>query len=155
MKASPAPLCAAGSVGARRVRRAAALRLLMVLPAVVLLAASAAMAAETPAPPAPDTPVLKHSDVAFMYASTPEAYTAYGATFVAWGGAETAEKVKRHHDLGIRCTGSMWCLTAGAKALYEDEKLRDAVAKDVGNVALGRPTIDTRAPLVYAAKAAI
>jgi hypothetical protein len=103
----------------------------MALPAVVLLAASAAMAAETPVPPAPDTPVLKHSDVAFMYASTPEAYTAYGATFVAWGGAETAEKVKRHHDLGIRCTGSMWCLTAGAKALYEDEKLRDAVAKDI------------------------
>ena len=25
----------------------------------------------------------------------------------------------------------MWCLTAGAKALYEDEKLRDAVAKDI------------------------
>ena len=125
MNPSPAPLYAAGSVGARRVRRPAALSLLMVLPAVVLLAA------ETPVPPAPDTPVLKHSDVAFMYASTPEAYKAYGATFVAWGGAETAEKVKAHHDRGIRCTGSMWCLTAGAKALYEDEKLRDAVAKDI------------------------
>ena len=75
--------------------------------------------------------VLKHSDVAFMYASDAEAYKAYGATFVAWGGADTAESVKMHHDLGVRCTGSMWCLTAGAQRLYEDEALRDAVARDI------------------------
>ena len=33
--------------------------------------------------------VLRPSDVVFMYASSPEAYKAYGATFVAWRGANT------------------------------------------------------------------
>jgi len=76
-------------------------------------------------------PVLRHSEVVFMYASSPEAYRAYGATFVAWGGANTREAVRRHHDLGIRCTGSVWCLTAGARRLYEDASLREAVAIDI------------------------
>jgi hypothetical protein len=76
-------------------------------------------------------PVFKHSDVVFMYASDEEAYRAYGATFVAWGGANSKERVKMHHDLGIRCTGSMWCLTAGARALYENTELREAVARDI------------------------
>lgn len=66
-----------------------------------------------------------------MYASTPEAYEAYGATFVAWGGADSSEKVKVHRDLGIRSTGSVWCLTAGAKALHDDPELREAVAVDI------------------------
>ncbi len=79
----------------------------------------------------PAQPVCKHSDVVFMYASDEKAYEAYGATFVAWGGAGTPEHVKRHHDLGIRCTGSMWCLTAGAKTLYENAELREAVARDI------------------------
>ena len=76
-------------------------------------------------------PVLRHSDVVFMYAAADDAYRAYGATFVAWGGAETAEKVKRHHDLGVRCTGSMWCLTAGAENIHKDPKLRAACAVDI------------------------
>ena len=66
-----------------------------------------------------------------MYAASDEAYKAYDATFVAWGGAETAEKVKHHHDLGIRCTGSMWCLTAGAENLHKDPKLLAACAVDI------------------------
>jgi len=76
-------------------------------------------------------PVLRHSEVVFMYAASDEAYRAYGATFVAWGGAETAEKVQRHHELGIRCTGSMWCLTAGAENIHKDPKLRAACAVDI------------------------
>jgi len=76
-------------------------------------------------------PVFKHSDVVFMYASDADAYKAYNASFVAWGGAETKGRVKMHHDLGIRCTGSMWCLTAGAKTLYENAELREAVARDI------------------------
>jgi hypothetical protein len=76
-------------------------------------------------------PVLKHSDVVFMYAAADDAYKAYNATFVAWGGADTAEQVARHHHLGIRCTGSMWCLTAGAKNIHEDQKLRNACAVDI------------------------
>ncbi len=78
-----------------------------------------------------DDKVWKHSDVVFMYAADEESYKAYGATFVAWGGANTAERVKMHHDLGTRCTGSMWCLTAGARTLYENEELREAVARDI------------------------
>jgi hypothetical protein len=76
-------------------------------------------------------PVLRHSDAVFMNAASEEAYRAYGATFVAWGGAETAEQVKRHHDMGVRCTGSMWCLTAGAENIHKDPKLRAACAVDI------------------------
>jgi len=76
-------------------------------------------------------PVLRHSEVVFMYAASDDAYRAYDATFVAWGGAEKAEEVKRHHDLGIRCTGSMWCLTAGAENIHKDPKLRAACAVDI------------------------
>ena len=77
------------------------------------------------------SPVLRHSEVVFMYASNAEAYEAYGATFVAWGGANTRERVREHHDLGIRCTGSVWCLTAGARNLHENKELREAVAIDI------------------------
>jgi len=76
-------------------------------------------------------PVLKGSEVVFMYSADEEAYRAYGATFVGWGKADTAEQVKRHHALGIRCTGSMWCLTAGAKNIHENPALREAVARDI------------------------
>jgi len=82
---------------------------------------------------------LKHSEIVFMYAADSKAYRAYGATFVGWGGANTAAQVKRHHDLGIRCTGTMWCLTAGAKLLHEDPKLRGAVAVDIGGKAVAVP----------------
>ncbi|MBE3070681.1 MAG: hypothetical protein IMZ66_10650 [Planctomycetes bacterium] len=104
--------------------------------AVAAAGADAATAAPAPGPEAPASaaaapPVLKHSDVAFMYAADEASYKAYGATFVAWGGANTAAEVKRHRDLGIRCTGSMWCLTAGAENLAKDPALHDAVAKDI------------------------
>ena len=93
--------------------------------ALWILAAAAPLCADPP------SPALRESEVAFMYASTPEAYKVYGATFVAWGGADTKESVKLHHDLGIRCTGSVWCLTAGAKPLHDDPKLREAVGLDI------------------------
>ncbi|MBN1441962.1 MAG: hypothetical protein JXA90_04590, partial [Planctomycetes bacterium] len=88
-------------------------------------------AAEESASAGSKEPVLRRSEVVFMYAASPEAYKAYGATFVAWGGANTAEQVKMHRDLGIRCTGSVWCLTAGAKTLHESRELREAVAVDI------------------------
>ena len=75
--------------------------------------------------------VLRHSEVVFMYAADEDAYRAYNATFVAWGGANTAEQVKRHHDMGIRCTGSMWCLTAGAENIHKNPSLRNACAVDI------------------------
>jgi hypothetical protein len=75
---------------------------------------------------------LRNSEVVFMYATDrAEDYEAYGATFVGWGGSDTADKVRFHHDLGIRCTGSMWCLTAGAQLLHTDAALREAVGRDI------------------------
>lgn len=83
---------------------------------------------------------LKESDVVFMYAAAdPGVYREYGATFVGWGGADTAERVKFHHDLGIRCTGSMWCLTAGAKLLHGDAALREAVGRDIAGDPIAVP----------------
>jgi hypothetical protein len=79
----------------------------------------------------PNEPVLHHSEVVFMYAADDDAYRAYNATFVAWGGANTAEQVKRHHRLGVRCTGSMWCLTAGAENIHKSAALREACAVDI------------------------
>ncbi len=76
-------------------------------------------------------PVLRHSEVVFMYSADNEAYRAYNATFVAWGGADRPEQVKRHHDLGIRCTGSMWCLTPGAENVHKNPALRNACAVDI------------------------
>jgi hypothetical protein len=90
-----------------------------------------ATGAETNAVTKATDPILKHSDVVFMYAADEKAYKAYGATFVAWGGASTTESVRMHHKLGIRCTGTMWCLTAGARTLYENAELREAVARDI------------------------
>ena len=76
-------------------------------------------------------PVLKHSEIVFMYAADDEAYKAYGTTFVGWGGAHTKEEVQRHHGLGIRCTGSMWCLTAGPELLHKNPELQKGVALDI------------------------
>ena len=84
--------------------------------------------------------ILNSSDVVFMYAAAdPDVYRAYGTTFVGWGGANTADRVKFHHDLGVRCTGSMWCLTAGAKRLHEDAALREAVARDIAGEPIAVP----------------
>ncbi len=75
--------------------------------------------------------VLGHSEVVFMYAADSDAYRAYDATFVAWGGADTPQEVKRHHELRVRCTGSMWCLTAGAENIHKNSALRQACAVDI------------------------
>lgn len=75
-----------------------------------------------------------------MYvAQDAEVYRTYGATFVGWGGADTPERVRWHHDLGIRCTGSMWCLTAGAKRLHEEPALREAVGRDIAGAPIAVP----------------
>jgi len=94
-----------------------------------IVLAGAAAPGQTPVSDA--KPAMRHSEIVFMYASDPEAYRAYAATFVAWGGAETRQQVKMHHDMGIRCTGAMWCLTAGAKLLHDDAALRGACSVDI------------------------
>jgi len=75
--------------------------------------------------------VLKRSEVVFMYAASDEAYKVYQASFVAWGGANTKDEVERHHALGVRCTGSMWCLTPGAELIHKDPEIRNACAVDI------------------------
>jgi len=75
---------------------------------------------------------LEHDDVVFMY--TPkdtDPLVEYRATFIAWGGAHKAARVKELHELGIHCTGTMWCLTAGAETLHENADAREAVCRDI------------------------
>jgi hypothetical protein len=66
-----------------------------------------------------------------MNAAAPDVYKAYGTTFLAWGGAHDLASVRQLHELRIHATGSMWCLTAGPRALHENADLRDAVARDI------------------------
>ncbi len=99
--------------------------------AVIVWVLGQTAAAEPGGGAAGKAPVLKHSEIVFMSAADDESYKAYRATFVGWGGASTKEQVERHHKLGIRCTGSMWCLTAGAKRLHENPDLLGAVAVDI------------------------
>ncbi len=77
------------------------------------------------------SPVLKHSEVVFMYGSDAKTYRDYGATFLGWGHAYNAASVEKHHQMGIRCTATIWCLTAGAKLIHDDPALADAVARDI------------------------
>lgn len=78
------------------------------------------------------TRMLQYDDVVFMYlAEDNQAYIDYGATFLAWGGAHTLASVRRHEELGIHATGSMWCLTAGAENLHTDPDLREATCRDI------------------------
>lgn len=80
--------------------------------------------------------VLRESEVVFMYGHRdPEIYRAFSATFQGWGGAARPEQARMFRELGMRATGTIWCLTAGAKRLHEDAVLREAVARDI----LGAP----------------
>ena len=69
------------------------------------------------------TPVMKESDVVFMYTAEKEFLDQYGATWIAWGGGGSIP--------GIHTTGSFWCLTAGPRLLHDDPVLREAVCRDI------------------------
>jgi len=73
---------------------------------------------------------IRKSDVAFMYASKPDKYKAYGATLVVWGGAASREEMEELHRLGVHYQSSMWVLTAGSRALHAREDLRNATVVD-------------------------
>jgi hypothetical protein len=62
------------------------------------------------------TPVLKHSDVVFMYAAPRSVFTEYGATVLAWGGTPTPESLAEAK--GVRCFGSVGMVTEFA-SYYE------------------------------------
>ncbi len=81
---------------------------------------------------------LKESDVLFMYASADSSnYGKYKADMVAWGTFGVPSRIPEIQRLGIRATGTMWCLTATAWVLYENLSLREAVARDI----LGVPIV--------------
>ena len=80
----------------------------------------------------PSRTTLFGDDIVFMYpAADPEVYTAYGCTFLAWGGRPAGRWSGKWRNLGIHATGSLWCLTAGAERLHKDADLRDAVCRDI------------------------
>jgi len=54
-------------------------------------------------------PVLRHSDVVFMYAASRKVYAEYGATVLAWGGTPTPESLAEAGD--VRCFGSVGMVT--------------------------------------------
>jgi hypothetical protein len=50
---------------------------------------------------------------------------------VAWGMFGDPWKIPSVRDLGVRTTGSFWCLTAGAEEACKDPALREAVVRDI------------------------
>ncbi|MHB9132293.1 MAG: hypothetical protein ACYDBB_14560 [Armatimonadota bacterium] len=88
----------------------------------------------------PARTTLTESDVVFMYwTDDEEAYRAYQATVVAWGGAHTQARVAQAAAWGLHATGTMWCLTAGAKRLHENADLREAVVRDIAGDPIAVP----------------
>ena len=80
----------------------------------------------------PHRSTLYGDDVVFMYpAADPATYLDYGCTFLAWGGGAKGEAVRHLTSIGVHATGSMWCLTAGARTVHENPDLHDAVARDI------------------------
>lgn len=79
--------------------------------------------------------MMKETDVVFMGGvKDPTLYDTYGATWVAWGTGwvwPPKNALKEMHARDIHSTGSLWCLTAGAKLLHEDPVLRKAVTRDI------------------------
>ena len=101
------------------------LRLITALTVVSSVLGSLAAGAQAP------VRTLQADDVVFMYAAKADAFRAYGATVLAWGGAHTKEKVAELRSLNMHPTGTMWCLTAGAKTLHDSAALLDATVVDI------------------------
>ena len=76
---------------------------------------------------------LEHGDIVFMEPEAdPSIYEAYGATVLGWGLQDPSlEDVRKLRSMGIHPVGWTWCLTAGAKAIYENPDLRDATERDI------------------------
>jgi hypothetical protein len=82
------------------------------LPALALasvLAVSSVPAVAAAAAPAEPMPVLKRSDVVFMYQAPKEIYEAYGATVLAWGGTPKAKSLEQ--AAGLKYFGSVGMVT--------------------------------------------
>ncbi|HPZ83905.1 MAG TPA: hypothetical protein PL064_10745, partial [Thermogutta sp.] len=49
----------------------------------------------------PNSRVIRHSDVVFMY-DNPDLYEAYGCTVLGWAGARSPERIALAHQRGVR-----------------------------------------------------
>ncbi len=89
----------------------------------ILLAASGLRAAE---------PVLKRSDVVFMYQADVATYQQYNATVLAWGGKPTAQSKAAAQQAGVKFLGSVGMVTEFAR-YYErfPETYDEGLCRDV------------------------
>ncbi len=104
---------------------------------LVLCFASVSAFAQMDAAPQP----LKHSDVVFMGGSSKEAYQAYGATVVDWGGhagknedkpkAEFRARVKAAQDLGIQYNAGIGMLTEFLGMIDSCPEHEKAICRDI------------------------
>ncbi len=81
---------------------------LMGLRKMVVMVALGLVPVMSPGAPAP-LPVLKRSDVVFMYQAGRETYQDYGATILAWGGKPTAKSLEEAK--GLKFFGSVGMVT--------------------------------------------
>jgi len=76
-------------------------------------------------------PVLKRSDVAFMYSAGADVYRAYGATVLAWGGTPTEESLAAAREAGVVYFGSVGMVTEFARFIDEFPDYEAAICLDV------------------------
>lgn len=84
---------------------------------------------------------LKGNDVVFMYPPVKaDLFAEYQASILAWGGAHKPEAVRILRKKKIHSTGTVWCLTAGAKVLHKNKPLREkGVCRDVAGLPIPVP----------------
>jgi len=76
-------------------------------------------------------PVLKHSDVVFMYGASADVYRAYGGTVLAWGGTPTTEAIATAHGAGVSYFGSAGMVTEFARVIDDYPDYERAICLDV------------------------
>jgi len=82
------------------------------------------------AAPAP-LPVLKGSDVVFMYGTGADVYREYGATVLGWGGTPTAEGLGAAREAGVLYFGSVGMVTEFAQFIDEFPQYETVICVDV------------------------
>jgi Beta-galactosidase len=75
-------------------------------------------------------PVLKHSDVIFMYQAGADVYRQYGATVLAWGGKPTEASLAAGREAGVRMFGSVGMVTEFARFIDEFPDYEKAICLD-------------------------
>lgn len=101
----------------------------MRMAAILVLSLFPVLASDSPAP----LPVLKRSDVVFMYQASRQTYEDYGATVLAWGGKPTTKSLEEAK--GLKFFGSVGMVTEFSRYYerfpqdYEQGLCRDVEGK--------------------------